>query len=68
MADIFISYARDDRDQMELLANALASSGYSVWWDRNISGGAEFSQKIEAELMSAAIVIVAVDTMEAQLG
>jgi TolB-like protein/Tfp pilus assembly protein PilF len=47
---------------MELLANALTSSGYSVWWDRNISGGAEFSQKIEAELMSAAIVIVAWST------
>lgn|GEM_PF-1280831 len=62
MADIFISYARDDRDKLQHLASALESHGYSVWWDRNISGGAEFSQTIEAELMSASIVIVAWST------
>ena len=33
MADIFISYSRDDRPRVEPLAEALVSAGYSVWWD-----------------------------------
>jgi len=50
MADIFISYARADRDKVERLAAALTSEGYSVWWDRHIAGGSEFSEEIEKEL------------------
>lgn len=59
LADVFISYAREDRTQVEKLAVGLESAGLSVWWDRNISGGAEFSQTIEQELNNAAHVIVA---------
>ncbi|MDH4039596.1 MAG: TIR domain-containing protein [Gammaproteobacteria bacterium] len=58
MADIFISYARPDRVRIETLAAKLAEEGYSVWWDRQIGGGAEFSQAIEAELETAKTVIV----------
>lgn len=39
MSDIFLSYSRDDRDAVEPLAEALAREGYSVWWDRNLTGG-----------------------------
>lgn len=59
MADIFISYARADRDKIEKLAAALEAEGYSVWWDRNIEGGSEFSKDIERELEAARAVIVA---------
>lgn len=59
MADIFISYARVDRDRIERLAAALEGEGYSVWWDRNIVGGSEFSHEIEKELDAAKAVIVA---------
>ncbi len=59
MADIFISYARSDRDKIEKLAAALTSEGWSVWWDRHIAGGAEFSKDIERELGAADAVIVA---------
>ncbi len=59
MADIFISYARADRDRVEKLAAALEAEGYSVWWDRQIVGGAEFSKEIERELKGAKAVIVA---------
>jgi adenylate cyclase len=59
MADIFISYARPDRASIEKLAAALESEGFSVWWDRQIGGGAEFSQAIETELNAAKTVIVA---------
>jgi len=59
MADIFISYARDDRDKIEKLAAALEQEGYSVWWDQRIAGGAEFSKDIERELNAAKVAIVA---------
>ncbi|MBT8471443.1 MAG: TIR domain-containing protein, partial [Marinicaulis sp.] len=59
MADIFISYARADRDLIEKLATALEAEGNSVWWDRQLVGGAEFSEEIEKELAAAKTVIVA---------
>ncbi len=59
MADIFISYARQDRDRIGKLAAALEEAGFSVWWDRHIAGGAEFSKDIERELGAATVVIVA---------
>ncbi|MEO1243217.1 MAG: TIR domain-containing protein [Pseudomonadota bacterium] len=59
MADIFISYARADRDKIEKLASALETQGYSVWWDRHIVGGAEFSKDIETALNAAKAVVVA---------
>ena len=59
MADIFISYARADRERIETLAAALEAQGYSVWWDRHIDGGSEFSKDIERELTASKAVIVA---------
>ena len=58
MADIFISYARADRARVETLAAMLEADGYSVWWDRHIESGAEFSADIERELEAAGAVIV----------
>ena len=58
MADIFISYARADRDRIEKLAAALEAEGYTTWWDRNIDSGAEFSAEIERELEAAKAVVV----------
>jgi len=59
MTDLFLSYARPDRDRAEALASALEAEGYSVWWDRHITGGSEFSADIERQLMAATVVIVA---------
>ena len=58
MADVFISYAREDRECAELLARALAARGWSVWWDRQINVGHSFSEVIERELDRARCVIV----------
>lgn len=58
MADIFISYAREDRDCAERLARELASRGWSVWWDRQIQVGKSFSRMIEKELDAARCVVV----------
>jgi TolB-like protein len=59
VADLFIGYARRDRDTVEKLAAAVEAAGYTVWWDRNIVGGAEFSKDIERELDAARAVIIA---------
>jgi hypothetical protein len=59
MAAIFLSYAREDRRVAGNLAAALGSAGHSVWWDRQLDGGQEFSTEIEAELERSDVVLVA---------
>ncbi|MDQ8020244.1 MAG: toll/interleukin-1 receptor domain-containing protein [Moraxellaceae bacterium] len=58
MADVFISYASEDRASAHLLAQALAAQGWSVWWDREIVTGEAFDHAIERELEAAACVVV----------
>lgn len=58
MSDIFISYARADKDKAELLASAFSSKGWSVWWDRQIPPGQSFDETIESALHAARCVIV----------
>jgi hypothetical protein len=58
MSDIFISYARADKERAELLAEAFSRQGWSVWWDREIPPGKSFDETIENALNSARCVIV----------
>jgi hypothetical protein len=58
MRDVFISYARDDRDHAARLASALEARGLSVWWDREIPPGRTFDEVIEEALTSARCVFV----------
>jgi hypothetical protein len=58
MADIFISYAKEDRLRVEPLARALEAKSWSVWWDQNIPPGRSFSQVIEEALNAAKCIIV----------
>jgi len=58
MADVFLSYAREDRSLARKLAAALESVGLSVWWDRDIPAGAAFDSAIERELDAAGCVVV----------
>ena len=59
MADIVLSYARENRPQAESLSRALEdAAGWSVWWDREILPGVSYEQVIEAELSEARCVVV----------
>ena len=58
MADIFLGYARDDRDTAERIASAIEAKGWSVWWDVDLLGGQDFDEVIERQLDTAGCVIV----------
>jgi hypothetical protein len=57
-ADVFMSYAREDRAVAEAIASALGRHGITVWWDRKIVVGCSFSETIERELAGAKCVVV----------
>jgi tetratricopeptide (TPR) repeat protein len=58
MASIFLSYDREDEPRARPVAALLERSGHSVWWDRQIRGGGEFSAEIEAALDAAEKIVV----------
>jgi adenylate cyclase len=58
MADVFVSYARADRERVAPLIAALEAEGWSVWWDPEIAPGQEFDSLIAQELERARAVIV----------
>lgn len=58
MSDIFISYAREDRDKAERLARIFERQNWSVWWDKDIPPGRKYADVIGAELASAKAIVV----------
>ncbi len=58
MSDIFISYAKEDREWVVSFAGALRKHGWTVWWDRSIPFGQSFQEVIETELDEAKCAIV----------
>lgn len=59
MADIFVSYARADRELLAPLVAALEAKGFSVWWDPAIAPGQEFDSLIANAIKEARALIVA---------
>ena len=59
MADIFVSYASEDRERIVPLVRTLEAEGWTVWWDRNLVAGPDFDFKIEQALDAAKCVVVA---------
>jgi adenylate cyclase len=58
MADVFISYSRDDAKIARLFADAFQSAGLTVWWDDALRSGEAFDESIERALREAKAVVV----------
>lgn len=60
MADVFLSYAREDLQKAEAVVRRLEKGGWSIWWDRQLHprSGATYDRVIEDELSSARCVLV----------
>ena len=58
MADIFVSYSRQNKARVAPLVRALEAEGWSVWWDPEITPGEEFDTLISRELDQARALVV----------
>ncbi len=58
MADIFISYKRQEREKARAIAEMLVMHGYDVWWDIELLPGDKFSREIDEVIKSASAAIV----------
>ena len=58
MADIFLSYANEDREAARAVANLLESAGCTVWWDRRIPAGRTWRSMIEEALRDMRCMVV----------
>ena len=58
MADVFISYAREDHPRAEQVARALQAMGLEVFWDTEIPPGQTWADYIEGKLAQCKSVIV----------
>jgi uncharacterized membrane protein YhaH (DUF805 family) len=58
MADIFLSYAREDRDRAAAIAAALEQAGYKSFWDVEIPPGSSWADFLEEKLASSKAAIV----------
>ena len=59
MADVFISYASQDRATAKVLATGFGRAGFTVWYDPGLGGDKPFHEQI-AEQINLAGVVVAV--------
>lgn len=58
MADVFVSYKREDAETARRIVDALKESGLSVWWDDGITPRQAWDAQIEAAISAAATVVV----------
>ncbi len=58
MADIFISYKREESEQAARLAHVLEQFGYSVWWDVALLSGEEYRDVIAEMIDKCSAVVV----------
>ena len=50
MSDIFLSYAKEDREDAVRMADLLDIQGWEVFWDREIPVGGSWPEVLETEL------------------
>lgn len=57
-ADIFISYAHEDRAIAQLLSARFQGAGYSVWWDDGIHAGSDWRDALTKQLEDCKALVV----------
>ncbi|MEL7487474.1 MAG: SUMF1/EgtB/PvdO family nonheme iron enzyme, partial [Pseudomonadota bacterium] len=58
MADVFISYNRQDQHRARGVADGLEAEGLTVWWDSNLRAGQSYDEVTEKNLREAGAVVV----------
>ena len=58
MADVFISYKKEDSTIAEGVVAGLQSEGFSVWWDDSLTPKTAWDADLEREIAAAATVVV----------
>src|SRR5262245_7354014 len=58
MADVFISYAEEDRELVRGLVKAIEAAGWSVFWDRTIPTGKTWRAVLDAALVEMKCMVV----------
>ncbi|MBC7767263.1 MAG: toll/interleukin-1 receptor domain-containing protein [Phycisphaerales bacterium] len=58
MADVFLSYAREDAGRARQVAEALERAGLDVFWDNEIPPGTTWADYIELKLSQCKVLIV----------
>jgi TolB-like protein len=58
LADIFLSYCREDQPTAWRFAEGFEREGYSVWWDQTLEAGEAFDRVTERALDEARAVVV----------
>jgi len=58
VADIFLSYASQDRNRVAPIVQAIERRGWTVWWDRHIDAGTAYDREIEHAIDEAQCVVV----------
>src|SRR5437879_4183007 len=58
VADVFVSYKREDADIANRVVAALRESGVSVWWDDGITPRQAWDTEIELAISAASTVVV----------
>jgi formylglycine-generating enzyme required for sulfatase activity len=58
VADVFISYKREEREAVERLAQELRRLGLDVWFDASLNAGEAFSDEIDREARAARVILV----------
>lgn len=58
MVDVFISYSRSNRDRVQVLAEAVKTLGYRVWWDDELPPHKSYGDVITEQIAGANAAIV----------
>jgi len=58
VADIFLSYNREDQARAKVFAEAFEAQGFTVWWDVGLKTGEAYDEVTETALRTAKAVVV----------